>query len=293
LNYTKVYYIINKKYSSWGDIVKKYKRNQRIGALMKIFAERPNYIFSYNYFSEIFNAAKSTISEDVAIVKELVEELDCGKIETISGAAGGAVFIPSLGVEEKQKILNELCDLFSQKNRIIAGGFIYMTDLFNNPNIVSNIAKIISSEFSGIKIDYVVTVETKGIPVAIMTAQKLNVPVAVIRRNNKVTEGATVSINYVSGSSNTIQTMSLSRRSLKDNAKVLIVDDFMKGGGTAKGMADMMREFNAQVVGTAVVIETKQPDKKLVEDYLSLLVLNRINDKEGIIEIEPNYKLLK
>jgi purine operon repressor len=67
----------------------------------------------------------------------------------------------------------------------------------------------------------------------------------------------------------------------------------MKGGGTAKGMADMMREFNAQVVGTAVVIETKQPDKKLVEDYLSLLVLNRINDKEGIIEIEPNYKLLK
>ncbi|MDF2950263.1 MAG: hypothetical protein K0R07_2313, partial [Sedimentibacter sp.] len=26
--------------------MKKYKRNQRIGALMKIFAERPNYVFS-------------------------------------------------------------------------------------------------------------------------------------------------------------------------------------------------------------------------------------------------------
>jgi len=76
-----------------------------------------------------------------------------------------------------------------------------------------------------------------------MTAQKLNVPVAVIRRNNKVTEGATVSINYVSGSTNSIQTMSLSRRSLKDNAKVLLVDDFMKGGGTAKGMADMMERI--------------------------------------------------
>ena len=167
-----------------------------------------------------------------------------------------------------------------------------MTDLFNNPNVVTNIAKIISSEFIDVKIDYIVTVETKGIPVAILTAQKMNVPVAVIRRNNKVTEGATVSINYVSGSSNNIQTMSLSRRSLKENSKVLILDDFMKGGGTAKGMADMMREFNVNVVGTAVVIETMEPEKKLVDNYLSLMVLKKMDEKNGIIEIEPNYKLL-
>jgi len=273
-------------------MVKKYKRNQRIGALMKIFAEKPNYIFSYNYFSEIFNAAKSTISEDVHIVKELVSELECGRIDTISGASGGAVFVPFFGLKEKREILVELCSMFSQKNRIIAGGYIYMTDLFNTPNIVTNIAKIISSEFSDVKIDFIVTVETKGIPVAILTAQKMNVPVAVIRRNNKVTEGATVSINYVSGSSNNIQTMSLSRRSLKENSKVLILDDFMKGGGTAKGMADMMREFNVNVVGTAVVIETIEPEKKLVDNYLSLMVIKKMDEKNGIIEIEPNYKLL-
>lgn len=58
-------------------------------------------------------------------------------------------------------------------------------------------------------------------------------------------------------------------------------------------MADMMREFNVQVVGTAVVIETKKPDKKLVDNYLSLLVLNNINEKDGTIEIEPNWNLLK
>lgn len=273
--------------------MKKYKRNQRIGALMKIFAEKPNYVFSYNYFSHLFNAAKSTISEDVSIVKDLVEEMDFGKIETISGAAGGAVFIPILGSKERIEILDELCSMFSQKNRLLPGGFIYMTDIFNNPNIVYNMAKVISSKFSNMEIDYIVTVATKGIPVAMMTGQKLNVPVAVIRRNNKITEGATVSINYVSGSSNSIQTMSLSRRSLKENAKVLLVDDFMKGGGTCKGMEDMMREFNAHVVGTAVVIETKEPEKKLVDDYTSLLVLNSIDFKEGIIEIEPNMKLLK
>lgn len=273
-------------------MIKKYKRNQRIGALMKIFAERPNHIFSYNYFSEIFNAAKSTISEDIVIVRELAEELECGRIETIAGASGGAVFIPSMSSKEAEVILNRLCSLFSQKNRIIAGGFIYMTDLFNDPNVVSGIARIISSRFCRHSIDYVVTVETKGIPAAILTAQQLNVPAAVIRRNNKVTEGATVSINYVSGSSNNIQTMSLSRRSLKENSRVLLVDDFMKGGGTAKGMADMMKEFAAEVVGTAVVIETLEPDKKLIDDYMSLLILKDIDEKSGTIEIIPNSKLL-
>ena len=273
--------------------MKKYKRNQRIGALMKIFAEKPNYLFSYNYFCGIFNAAKSTISEDVAIVKELVEEMNFGRIETISGASGGVMFISILGSKERNDILEQLCSLFSQKNRILPGGFIYLTDIFNNPRIVSNIAEVISSEFSNKHIDYIVTVETKGIPVAIMTGQKLNVPVAVIRRNNKITEGATVSINYVSGSSNNIQTMSLSKRSLKEDAEILIVDDFMKGGGTCKGMEDMMREFNANVVGTAVVIETIEPEKKLADNYISLLVLNNTSIKEGIIEIRPSHKLLK
>lgn len=274
--------------------MKKYKRNERVGALMKLFTEKPNYVFSYNYFCKLFNAAKSTISEDITIVKEIVNEFNFGKIVSIAGAAGGVVYRPSMGKEEKYEILNEFCNLFSQKNRILPGGFIYLTDIFNNPSIVSKIASIISSHFGEIEIDYVVTVETKGIPVSVLTAEKLNVPVAVIRRNNKVTEGSTVSINYVSGStSNNIQTMTLSRRSLKENSRVLIVDDFMKGGGTCKGMADMMKEFNAHVVGTAVIIEKKEPETKLIDDYLSIFVLKSIDEKEGRIEIEPNFKLLK
>ena len=259
---------------------------------MKIFAERPNHVFSYNYFSELFNAAKSTISEDIVIVKELVKELEYGNIETISGAAGGVVFVPYLSQKETIDILNELCNIFSQKDRIIPGGYIYMTDIFNNPYIVTNIAKVIVSNFKDKKIDYVVTVETKGIPIAIITAQKLDVPFVVIRRNNRVTEGATLSINYVSGSSEKIQTMSLSRKALKEGSKVLIVDDFMKGGGTAKGITDMMSEFRAQVEGVAVVVSTKRPEKKLIKDYFPLLILEDVNEGKETIKIRPNTDLL-
>ncbi len=60
------------------------------------------------------------------------------------------------------------------------------------------------------------TVETKGIPIAQAVAHHLNVPFIIVRRDSKVTEGPTVSINYVSGSSKRIQTMLFSKRSLKE-----------------------------------------------------------------------------
>ena len=43
--------------------------------------------------------------------------------------------------------------------------------------------------------------------------------------------------------------MSLARRNLPEGSKVLIIDDFMKAGGTVQGMKDLLHEFNAEVVG--------------------------------------------
>ena len=268
--------------------MKKFRRNQRIGALMKIFTERPNHVFSYNYFSDIFNSAKSTISEDIFIIKELVREMNYGLIETISGASGGVVFIPRLDKNAVSEMLDEICMALSDNSRIIAGEYIYMTDIFNSPYFASNLAKIIVSVFDGRDIDYVVTVETKGIPVALMTAKEMDVPLVVIRRNSKVTEGTTLSINYVSGSTRNIETMTLSRRAVCQDSKVLVVDDFMKGGGTAKGMHDMMKEFNAEVVGTAVVVATKFPERKLVDDYVALMTLEKVDLENNKIIIYPN-----
>ena len=36
----------------------------------------------------------------------------------------------------------------------------------------------------------------------------------------------------------------------------------MRGGGTIKGMTDLMTEFGAEVVGTGVFISTTQPEEK-------------------------------
>ncbi len=269
----------------------KFKRNQRIGGLMKVLSDNPNKIFTYNYFCNRFKAAKSTISEDIVIAKELTNELELGYIETIAGYSGGVKFIPTLSKEYIKEFLYELCIKLSSEDRIIPGGFVYMTDILYSPSIAKNIGKIFSGCFKEYDIDYVITVETKGIPIALMTAHMLNCPLVIIRRNTKVTEGSTVNINYVSGSTRQIQTMSLSRRSIKEKSKVLIIDDFMKAGGTAKGMKDMMKEFKAEVVGIGVLISTKNPQDKLVNNYISLLTLDEVVEKENKIIIYPSEGL--
>ena len=72
------------------------------------------------------------------------------------------------------------------------------------------------------------TVETRGIPLAVFVARVFNIPVVMARRVGQITEGSTVSINYVSGSSKQIQTMALPKRALPSSARVLVIDDFMR-----------------------------------------------------------------
>ncbi|MDF2531200.1 MAG: purR [Clostridia bacterium] len=122
-----------------------------------------------------------------------------------------------------------------------------------------------------------------------MTARAMNIPLVIARTGNRVTEGSTISVNYVSGSKK-IQTMSVSKRSIKEGAKVIIIDDFMKAGSTIKGLKDLMQEFKAEVVGTGVIMSTAEPDHKVIEDYVSLLILNDVDEIAKTIDIVPGIK---
>ena len=270
--------------------MEKFNRNERIAAMVYILSDRPNCLFSYSYFCSIFSVKKPSISGDISIMKKLVSKLDIGAIETSSGVNGGVKFLPKMTDSSGISMLEYLCSELSAPSRIIPGGFIYILDILYSPNIVRNLGKIFAYEFRNKEVDYVVTIETKGIPIALMTADMLNVPLVIIRKNTKITEGPTVNINYVSGSTRKIQTMSLSKKAMKENTKVLIIDDFMKAGGTIKGINEMMVEFNAQVVGTGIFISTKDPEKKLVKDYISLITLKELDEENKKIVLSPNYK---
>ncbi|KAB2328853.1 pur operon repressor [Cytobacillus depressus] len=268
----------------------KFRRSERLIDMTNYLLEHPRQLVSLTYFSERFQSAKSSISEDLAIIKETFEQQGIGTLQTVPGAAGGVKFQVKVSDEEARSFISELCEVISAPDRLLPGGYLYMTDIIGNPSIVNRVGRLFASAFGETQIDVVMTVATKGISLAYAVANYLNVPVVIVRKDSKVTEGSTVSINYVSGSSNRISTMMLSKRSLAEGSKVLIVDDFMRGGGTVNGMIGMLEEFKATVAGIAVLIEAENAEQRLVDEYLSLIRLSEVDEREKKIKVsEGNY----
>lgn len=265
--------------------MKKLKRSARLVEMTQYLLFRPHTLIPLTTFAERYNSAKSSISEDLAIIKEVCESEGLGDLQTLAGAAGGVRFIPKVSKAQSELFMLDICRQLEQPERVLPGGYMYMSDLLGRPMILNEIGKMFATAFAGRDIDVVMTVETKGIPLAYATATFLNLPVVIVRRDNKVTEGSAVSINYVSGSNKRIQTMSLSRRALKEEAKVLIIDDFMRAGGTIHGMMDLLSEFRATVKGVGVFVDSDEVEEHLVEDYISLARLTHVDSRSKQVKV--------
>lgn len=265
--------------------MKKLKRSARLVEMTQYLLFRPHTLIPLTTFAERYNSAKSSISEDLAIIKEVCESEGLGDLQTLAGAAGGVKFIPKVSKVQSEIFMVDICRQLEQPERVLPGGYMYMSDLLGRPMILNEIGKMFATAFAGRDIDVVMTVETKGIPLAYATATFLNLPVVIVRRDNKVTEGSAVSINYVSGSNKRIQTMSLSRRALKEEAKVLIIDDFMRAGGTIHGMMDLLSEFRATVKGVGVFVDSDEVEEHLVEDYISLARLTHVDSRSKQVKV--------
>ncbi|HDX9654284.1 MULTISPECIES: pur operon repressor [Bacillus] len=270
----------------------KIRRSTRLVDMTYYLLQNPRQLVSLTFFAERYQSAKSSISEDLVIIKQTFEQQGVGTLQTVPGAAGGVKYIPYISEEEANLIIGELCSLFENPDRILPGGYLYMTDLLSNPRHINGAGRLFASVFARQPIDAVMTVATKGIPLAYAVANYLDVPVVIARKDNKVTEGPTVSINYVSGSSKRIQTMTLAKRSLPEGSNVLIIDDFMKAGGTIQGMMSMLEEFKANVVGIGVLVESTDIEERLINNFVSLIRLSEVDVKEKAIQVEKgNYSL--
>lgn len=74
---------------------------------------------------------------------------------------------------------------------------------------------------------------------------------------------------------------------MKNNSRCIFIDDFMKGGGTAIGIKDLLKEFDSELVGIGVLVDNKQTEKKLVDEYVSIVELKEV-DKSAIVGIQPS-----
>ena len=243
----------------------KIRRSDRLVDMTRYLLAHPRTLISLTKFADQYESAKSSISEDLAILKRTFLQNGTGILETIPGAAGGAKFTPIMTEAEAE-------------NFVLPGGYVYLSDLLGQPWILEKIGRLIATQYIKEPIDAVITAATKGVPVAQSVAEALNVPFVIARNDTKVTEGPTMSVNYVTGQAKRLEKMELSRRSLPMGSRVLIVDDFMKAGGTIRGMESLVREFEGTVAGVAVVVEG-EVEHRVIDKYSALIHVN--TDKEG------------
>ena len=252
--------------------------------MTQMLMKSPNKSLALSTFCETFDTAKSTASEDLDIIRTAMKRFRFGTLETLPGAAGGVRFRPLIAHEDGLAAVTELCGRMSAPGRVLPGELLYIADLVGDPETLLRRGEIVAGEYYGDEPDFVLTMEMQGIPLAMMTARALGVPVVIARRSVKAYEGAAVHITYPVGSS--FKTMSLPKRLVREGQKTIIVDDVLRTGGTLAGMRSLMDEFNVTVAGTAVLIATEQAQRDN-PGVRPLMVMEGVDEATGAAKLRP------
>lgn len=102
--------------------------------------------------------------------------------------------------------------------------------------------------------DVVVGAESRGFIFGTPIAYNLHKPMVLIRKKGKL-PWKTVSVDYALEYGTA--TLEMHKDSFKPGARVLIVDDLMATGGTAKAMIELVEKMGGVVAGVLVLMELK------------------------------------
>lgn len=137
-----------------------------------------------------------------------------------------------------------------------------------DPDLMEKIGTEFATFFGNEGVTKVVTLESSGISPAIFTAKQLRVPMIYARKSKSLTmnEELLTSSVYSFTKQQTNQ-ISISKKFLSPNDRVLIIDDFLANGQAAKGLIELCQQAGATVVGVGIVIEKAfQPGHQLIVD---------------------------
>ena len=124
--------------------------------------------------------------------------------------------------------------------------------LLKDPQALKYTVDEMLRQWSGKEIDLVAGIESRGFIFGALLAQRLQKGFVAIRKEGKL-PGETLRVSYTIeyGSA----TMEIQRDAVKPGDRILIVDDLLATGGTAKAAAELIEKLGGVVVGFAFVIE--------------------------------------
>ncbi|WP_019836924.1 xanthine phosphoribosyltransferase [Acinetobacter towneri] len=153
---------------------------------------------------------------------------------------------------------------------IVLSEAVLKVDSFLNHQIDPVMMQQIGQEFARLfkdaGITKIITIEASGIAPAVMAGLELGVPVIFARKYQSLTLKDDLYRSKVfSFTKQTESTIAISNKHISASDKVLVIDDFLANGQAALGLADLIHQANAQVVGIGIVIEKSfQPGRELL-----------------------------
>ena len=167
-------------------------------------------------------------------------------------------------------------------------GNVLKVDCFLNHQLDVDLLDQIGAEFYRIfkddGINKILTIEASGIAIACMTARHFNVPVVFAKKaKSKNIDGDVFTSTVHSYTYGRDYDITLAKKFLTPDDKVLILDDFLANGKAMKGLLDVCKQSGCVVGGIGICIEKGfQPggDELRAAGYklASLAIVNEMSD---------------
>jgi len=124
--------------------------------------------------------------------------------------------------------------------------------ILKDPSALSLIADEFSKHFHPKDVDLFAGIESRGFILASVLASRYNKGMLMIRKAGKL-PGKTVKLSY------TIEygkdTLEIQKDIIKEGQRILICDDLLATGGTAKASAKLIEKIGGKISGFAFIIE--------------------------------------
>lgn len=151
------------------------------------------------------------------------------------------------------------------KHAIMAKGKVLSEDVLKvdgflnhqiDPELMKQIGREFAERFKEAGITKVLTIESSGIPPAIMLGLELGVPVVFARKRKSLTlvdDLFTAKVHsFTKKETNEI---SVSKEYLNEEDIVLVIDDFLANGQAVRGLMEIIKQAGATLTGVGIVIE--------------------------------------
>ena len=143
--------------------------------------------------------------------------------------------------------------------------FYDITTLLKHPDGLRQTVDALAAEYNGEKVDTVIGVEARGFIFAPALAYHLRAGFVPVRKPKKLpAECASISYDLEYGQ----DTLEIHRDAVGNGHRVIIADDLLATGGTAKAVCDLVEGLGGTVVGLVFVVELEfLPGRKKLEGY--------------------------